>query len=116
MPRYVILTHDHPFPHWDLLLESGDSCRTWRLLGEPAVGVVIAAEPLPHHRLHYLDYEGPVSGDRGTVTRWDWGTYSAHAQSSTGWRVDFDGQRGLRSAALTRDDAGDRWIFSSAPV
>ena len=24
----------------------------------------------------YLDYEGPISGGRGTVTRWDQGTYS----------------------------------------
>ena len=30
---------------------------------------------LPDHRKHYLDYEGEVSGDRGTVSRIDSGTY-----------------------------------------
>ncbi len=27
--RFAILNHDHPFLHWDLLLEDGDRCRTW---------------------------------------------------------------------------------------
>lgn len=33
------------------------------------------AEPLPDHRLFYLDYEGPVSGNRGVVTQWDKGIF-----------------------------------------
>ena len=32
---------------------------------------------LPPHRLHYLDYEGPISGDRGEVRRVDRGEYEA---------------------------------------
>lgn len=71
--RFAILTHDHPFPHWDLLLEAGPVCRTWRLLTSPEHDGLIVAEAIPDHRLMYLDYEGPVSGDRGTVTRWDAG-------------------------------------------
>lgn len=50
--------------------------RAWRLLTEPAAGIEIVAEVLPDHRRLYLDYEGPVSGGRGTVTRWDAGEYS----------------------------------------
>ena len=70
MPRrFVILEHDHPFLHWDLLLEEESSARTWRLLRKPCLGEPIAAEPLPDHRLMYLDYEGVVSGDRGSVQR-----------------------------------------------
>ena len=76
MPRrLVILEHDHPFLHWDLLLEEESSARTWRLLRKPCLGEPIAAEPLPDHRLMYLDYEGAVSGDRGTVNRFLSGTY-----------------------------------------
>jgi hypothetical protein len=76
MPRrLVILEHDHPFLHWDLLLEEEYSARTWRLLRKPCLGEPIAAEPLPNHRLMYLDYEGVVSGDRGTVKRFLAGTY-----------------------------------------
>jgi hypothetical protein len=78
--RFVILQHDHPFLHWDLMLEVGDALRTWRLLEEPALGKVIAIEPLGDHRKLYLDYEGPVSGGRGAVRRWDAGELE--------WRID----------------------------
>jgi hypothetical protein len=76
MPRrFVILEHDHPFLHWDLLLEEEFSARTWRLLRRPCLGEPIRAEQLPDHRLMYLDYEGVVSGDRGIVKRLLAGTY-----------------------------------------
>jgi hypothetical protein len=35
----------------------------------------ISAEKTFDHRLMYLDYEGPISGDRGSVVRWDAGSY-----------------------------------------
>ena len=75
MPRFVILEHDHPERHWDLMLETGPTLRTWRLAQPPAPGAPIAALALPDHRLDYLSYEGPVSGNRGTVVRWDAGWY-----------------------------------------
>jgi hypothetical protein len=75
-PRFVVLEHDHPFLHWDLMLEAGDSLRTWRLAAPPGPGVVTEATPLGDHRRLYLDYEGPVSGDRGRVSRWDRGTFT----------------------------------------
>lgn len=74
--RLVILSHDHPFVHWDLLLEGPSSARTWRLLRRPCPDEPIAAEPLPDHRLHYLTYEGTVSGDRGHVHRIAEGFYA----------------------------------------
>lgn len=75
MPRFVILEHDHPHLHWDLMLEVGSALRTWRLPRAPHAGDCLAAEPLGDHRLLYLDYEGPVGGGRGVVRRWDGGTY-----------------------------------------
>ncbi|MBX3442966.1 MAG: hypothetical protein KF774_11210 [Planctomyces sp.] len=74
MPRpsprpFVVLEHDHPHLHWDLLLDQGLDLRAWRLAEFPVPGAVIAAEPLPPHRRMYLDYEGPVSGGRGAVRR-----------------------------------------------
>jgi DNA polymerase Ligase (LigD) len=76
MPRFVILTHDWPFPHYDLMLESGKVLCTWRLTSLPAHGAPpVAAEPLGDHRNAYLDYEGPVSGGRGEVRRWDAGDF-----------------------------------------
>jgi len=67
--QFVILEHDHPFRHWDFLIEDGDSLASWRLLELPRTGVRIPASPLPAHRRDYLTYEGPVSGDRGSVQR-----------------------------------------------
>jgi DNA polymerase Ligase (LigD) len=75
MPRFVILEHDWPQRHWDLMLEAEGVLRTWRLAAPLTPGVDIPAEPIGAHRLLYLDYEGPVSGNRGFVKRWDWGTF-----------------------------------------
>jgi len=85
--RFAILTHDHPFFHWDLLLEAGDVAWTWRLLDEPANERYPRAERISDHRLLYLDYEGPVSGDRGMVTRWDSGTYTVIEQTEDKFTV-----------------------------
>ncbi len=71
--RFALLIHDHPRLHWDLLLEAGAACRTWRLLLPPDTPGEIPVERLPDHRRLYLDYEGPVSGGRGSVTQWDAG-------------------------------------------
>src|SRR5947208_419106 len=78
MPRYVILEHDYPTLHWDFLLEAGAVLRAWRLAAPPQPDRAVPAEPSFDHRLVYLEYEGPVSGDRGCVRRWDSGTYTPH--------------------------------------
>lgn len=76
MPRFVILEHDHPSLHWDFMLEEGGALQTWRLPAPPGTALtVLAAERIGDHRLAYLDYEGPVSGGRGSVKRWDTGTF-----------------------------------------
>lgn len=78
VPRFVILEHDWPERHWDLLLEEGSVLKAWRLAEQPSPGSRCRAEPNFDHRLLYLDYEGPLSGDRGSVQRWDAGEYFAH--------------------------------------
>jgi DNA polymerase Ligase (LigD) len=75
MPRFVILEHDWPHRHWDLLLQFGDVLRAWRLESPPTPGSDVRASANVDHRLHYLDYEGPVSGNRGHVKRWDAGEF-----------------------------------------
>lgn len=72
--RFVLLRHEVPgdFPrpsHWDLLLERDHTCWTWAVEDWSLVGDGTTATRLPDHRKHYLTYEGPLSGDRGTVTR-----------------------------------------------
>ena len=75
MPRFVILEHDHPHRHWDLMVETGDVLRTWRLTALPCPEQTFIAEATFDHRRIYLDYEGPISGGRGTVVRRDRGTF-----------------------------------------
>lgn len=76
MPRFVILEHDRPHRHWDFMLETGAVLRTWRLAAPPEPSRLVPAEAMFDHRLHYLDYEGPIGGARGIVTRWDAGVFS----------------------------------------
>ena len=86
MPRYAILAHDWPTPHFDLLLEADGVLKSWRLLARPTPGTTVPATPTADHRLHYLDYEGPVSGNCGTVTRVASGEYEGDITGPT-WRV-----------------------------
>ncbi len=74
--RYALLEHfgapDDPGGcHLDLLLEDGDSCRSWRLDGIPRLdGPAVKATPLPPHRLVWLEREAAeVSGGRGWARR-----------------------------------------------
>lgn len=106
MPRFVILTHDHPFLHWDLMLQQEGSLRTWRLLQEPDSGGDIPAEPLGLHRIGYLDYEGPVSGNRGEVIRWDAGEFTVIEETDERWRVCLSGRKLKGIAALMRLEPG----------
>ena len=83
MPRYVVLEHtdapdDPKGRHLDLLLEDGDSCRTWRLDQLPERdGDALTATPLPAHRLVWLERQSAaVSGGRGWAKRLVGGSYS----------------------------------------
>jgi hypothetical protein len=109
VPRFVILTHDWPHPHWDFLAEAGGVLRAWRLLAEPAAGADIPAERNVDHRPFYLDYEGPLSGGRGSVSRWDAGTCNWFADELDRAEIELRGARLTGLAVLQR--AGDGWVF-----
>jgi len=101
--------------HWDLMLESGDALMTWQLLREPvdAAGLPIPAVRIGDHRKAYLDYEGPVSGDRGHVTRVDHGTCEFHEVSGGSVTMTLGGSRFKGRFALISE--GDRWSLDSIP-
>jgi hypothetical protein len=80
MPRFVLLRHEMPVSHvraahFDLMLEADGVLVTWAASGLPEKGAAIEAERLADHRLKYLEYEGPISGDRGSVRRVDCGDF-----------------------------------------
>jgi len=115
MSRFVILLHETPpaaarATHWDFMLETGNVLRTWALSEEPRIGRRIEAVALPDHRLAYLDYEGPVSGNRGTVTRWDAGQYSVEQEAPEHLTLRLHGARLTCRAEFSRDkSAPDVW-------
>src|SRR5262249_41898667 len=92
--------------------------RTWALDAPIAgLGLILPARPLGDHRLAYLDYEGPVSGNRGTVRRVDRGTYRARLWTPGLVRVQLEGGRLRGEAELRRQETGDEeaslssWTF-----
>ncbi len=88
MRRFVVLHHETPPDaqrpsHFDLMIEAGDALWTWALPDWPKPGAWLDVEPLPDHRLAYLEYEGPISGDRGRVTRHESGTCQVLVRDET---------------------------------
>ena len=97
MPRFVILHHQVPpksqrISHWDLMLEQGDHLTTWEFPKAPEVGTCFNVVPLANHRLEYLDYEGPLTRQRGTVSRYDWGKYTTILEDAEQQVILLDGQ------------------------
>ncbi len=112
------------------MLESAGVLRTWALaelprdwetLGADASGEAgarpkiagtntVSAERLADHRLAYLDYEGPVSGHRGSVVRLDRGTYETRSESNDCWEVTLKGEF-LRGQIVLQqcEDGSEMW-------
>ncbi len=110
--RFVILEHTgsasyKPGIHWDLFCEDGDSLRAWEFPESPLAVPRQLVKALPAHRLHYLDYEGPLSGDRGTVRRVAAGTFELLSKSPTEWvaLLRYAGKKSQLCLACTK--AGD---------
>ena len=114
MPRFAVLRHDAPGGlHFDLLLEMGQTLKAWALPQAPPGPVEMTCEALPDHRPIYLDYEGPVSGDRGSVVRWDRGTYRILRQNDRKLVVELTGQKLIGQATLEMaPEDPQRWRFS----
>ncbi len=111
MPRFVLLAHDHPQPHIDLMFEVESVLWTWQLASFPADGVSGAARRIFDHRLVYLDYEGPVSGGRGEVRRLERGQYDWLVQEPGRLAARLDGERLVGRLELLQVE-GERWQVS----
>jgi hypothetical protein len=69
--RYVVLRHEGlDEPHFDLMFETkpGSDLAAWRANQWPLTPATEFIPLRPHRRI-YLQYEGAISGDRGTVHR-----------------------------------------------
>lgn len=78
--RFVILAHQVPAgdkrgDHWDVMFQSPVGLLTWASPPFRDDQVPWEVLALPLHREIYLDYEGPISGNRGCVQRVDRGQF-----------------------------------------
>ena len=113
MPRFALLEHDHPYPHFDLMLEAGPVLWTWRLdmLPWECSG---EATRITDHRLIYLDYEGPISGARGSVRRLDGGEFAGELSNEDLLTLSLAGGRLKGTLCLQRRE-GDHWQLTYRP-
>ncbi|MHC5113136.1 MAG: hypothetical protein ACYTGP_01750 [Planctomycetota bacterium] len=123
----VLLRHELPGggEHVDWMIATDDehlepliSFRLDRRLDDLAPGDRLDAERTPDHRPAYLTYEGPVSGDRGTVRRLRAGRVVAWRKSGRRWQMeivwDADAERGETRHTVIVDEAGESWRVAVA--
>ena len=109
--RFVILHHLAPTgEHWDFMLERESCLLTWQLQSEPTTrdACPIHCVRIKDHRKHYLDYQGPISGGRGMVSRYDRGHYDLLAASDSAWTIRLTGTRLTGDFHLERNDLESR--------
>jgi hypothetical protein len=121
MPRFVVLYHEMPPEserpsHCDVMLEHDGILRTWAVASPPASGRVQRADALSDHRLAYLDYEGPVSGARGSVRRWDSGEFRWLIDSPQRLEAELRGTHLLGTLVLAFSPAGEAWELTFTPA
>jgi hypothetical protein len=134
--RFVVLHHvmsptashqETRATHWDLMLEQDGVLRTWALACDPleanaskkkaptAIEQIIAT-PLADHRIEYLTFEGPISGDRGSVRRVEAGDYVLIRETDDELIARLAGSQ-LRGTMHLKciDRAAQRWTFTLEP-
>jgi len=119
MPRYTISHHTSgpEADHFDLFLQLDDALKSWRLqrtifdIPQPAVRT-------EDHRTTYLDFEGPVSKNRGHVKIWDTGDYTADAWTDQRIVVALRGRKLKTRLRLERPrpEAADAWVVADASI
>lgn len=118
MPRFVVLHHelspeDSRPSHWDLMLEDDGCLQTWELPRPPAdADGWFECRQLIDHRLEYLNYEGPISKDRGHVTQWDSGTFQWKSRSDSNLELRVFGRKVRGAWTLARHKQAWRFSYS----
>src|SRR6516225_8709545 len=118
--RFVLLEHQWDGVHWDFMLEAGEALRSWAIDAPIAAGAELPARRLADHRLAYLTYEGPVSGQRGSVRRIAEGTFRSREWGPDRVLVDLSGSHLVGEVGLYRagsdSPAASSWKFRLGKV
>lgn len=106
--------------HWDFMLETTGVLATWRLATRPppTPDAPIDAHQIGDHRKEYLNYEGPLTGDRGHVRRVDDGLYVTGDRSADKWEIELRGRicRGHYLLSRNPNTPADSWSLSVQPA
>jgi hypothetical protein len=105
--------------HYDLFLERDGTLKSWRLrdadFSEPA-----PASEAPDHELKYLEYEGKLTGGKGSVAIVESGTWIEDSWSSRGIQVALAGKKFKRRIWLSPramvKEAGWNWTVEDATL
>ncbi len=109
------------------MLEEGDHLRTWKLLESPEIfhtnqnekpNISIKAQTSFDHRPIYLDYEGPISGNRGSVKRIEQGTFEWIEKTDEKILITLQGQKikGLLKLMRIKTDEPKNRNKAASPV
>jgi hypothetical protein len=109
--RYVVLRHEGiDSPHFDFMVETapGALLATWRSITWPP-DPAQPGEKVPDHRREYLEYEGPISNNRGNVVRVESGLchHSVAKFDIHVYQLEGPPQRKI----MMRATGNDRWVL-----
>ena len=121
--RFSIAKHEMPanssrHSHFDLFLESEGTLMTWELTSLLTTQNNQVVRRLANHRLVYLDFQGPLSDDRGTVKLVDTGSLEWVTLESERLISRINGQTTDGILTLTSEDSStdDVWNLTFEPV
>lgn len=90
--RFSVLKHTLPDDqgwHYDVFFEMDEALFSLKLDQAPSPNFIATRQF--DHRKKYLDYEGPISGNRGSVTIWDRGTMKGEVSPHQAFTVELFG-------------------------
>ncbi len=90
--------------HYDLFVRDNDYLLTWEFQHHPMDIPTQSVLQLANHRLEYLDFSGPLSGDRGILHPIDSGECSWLHRQPDRLILSFQGMQVCGTLYLTRVD------------
>jgi DNA ligase D-like protein (predicted 3'-phosphoesterase) len=117
MVLFVIHEHHATHLHWDIRLEKDGTLKSWACPKEPSndPSVKRLVIQVDDHDLDYADFVGEITEGygKGTVKRWDKGTYTLVNEKPNKWIVDLKGKKLQGEYVLLKfDKAGPKaWLF-----
>ncbi len=83
-------------------MEEAHGLRAWEVPSDWHNMPIQTVQELPLHRVEYLEYEGPISGDRGVVRRIARGNYQLLEENATCVRYNLQSEQFSGTITLTR--------------